>query len=514
MSTLTICQNNQKKVIEIQPPVPMDLAIQQAGFSFPMPCGGHHTCGKCLVRSTGALSPRSQEEMHLYPDDESCRLACCTTILGDAQLELPDLGPADVLLGSEPIGTVSNEPAGFAVDIGTTTVAVYLYALQSEKCLAQEGELNRQSTFGADVIARIDAAKQQPHLLQRYILEQLEDMFLRCLTRCNLSWDRVKRLVITGNTTMLHFLTGKDPSGIAVSPFVPESLFGYTMDAGALFPEFSGAELFLPPCISAYVGADTVCALLSSQLTTQYRHALLIDIGTNGEMALWSNGMLFCCSTAAGPAFEGAGLSSGMITAPGAITKVFLDHHILRCEVMGNHPPDGLCGTGALSTLALLLDQGIIDETGRLLMDGHSFSDHLEDLKTDRIFYVVPGRVTLTQKDIRQLQLAKAAISAGIATLLSHLSVTAEQLDAILLCGGFGSRLDTQDAQRIGLLPSVSPERVLTAGNASGQGAVQLLLHPEEEAACISLAKHAKTLSLSASTRFMDEYIERMYFPA
>lgn len=513
MSTVVIRQNNKQQTLLISPPMGMDQAIQAAGFSFPMPCGGHHTCGKCLVRASGQLSPRSPEEALLCPEDPAFRLACCAVIQGDAQIDLPDLPQADVLLNSDPICTSSGESVGFAVDIGTTTIAVYLYALQSGTQLAREGALNHQSIFGADVIARIDAARQQPDLLQHSIVDQLDQMFSNCLLRCGLSHKQVKRLVITGNTTMLHFLTGRDASGIAVSPFVPESLFGYSTDAGALFPSFSGARLFLPRCISAYVGADIVCALLSCDLTGRYSKALLVDVGTNGEMALWAEGKLYCCSTAAGPAFEGAGLSSGMTASPGAITQISLENGRLHCHTVQETTPAGLCGTGALSTLAFLLEHGIMDETGRLLTDGHAFSSLVEESDTGRLFRLVPHSVALTQADIRQLQLAKAAVSAGAATLLHELDLSPHQLDALVLCGGFGCRLNPRDAQRIGMLPVLPLDRVLTAGNASGQGAIQLLLHPEDEALTLELAQMAKTLSLSSSPWFMEQYVDAMYFP-
>lgn len=513
MSTVTIRQDRHQQTLVVSPPVRMDYIIRQAGFSFSMPCGGNHTCGKCQVRAWGQLSPRSPEELRLSPNDPTLRLACCTLILGDAEIELSPTTPTDVLLNSQPLRQSQGEAVGFAVDIGTTTVAVYLYELSSGTQLTQEGELNRQSVFGADVIARIDAARQQPDLLQRCIIDQLTDLFQRCLHRCGCSPAQVQRLVITGNTTMLHFLTGKDASGIAASPFVPESLFGLVMDAGELFPVLAGARLFLPPCISAYVGADIVCALLSSHLIQRYSNALLIDVGTNGEMALWTRGTLSCCSTAAGPAFEGAGLSHGMTAAPGAITHVSLDGDNLCCHTLNDAAPLGLCGTGALSALAFLLDQEILDQTGRLLTEGHSFSHLVEDSAEGRQFHLVPHCVALTQADIRQLQLAKAALSAGAATLFHQLDLTPQQLDALVLCGGFGCRLDPREAQRIGMLPPIPTNRILTAGNASGQGAIQLLLHPEEEAYASQLAQMAETLDLSSSPWFMDQYVESMYFP-
>ena len=254
--------------------------------------------------------------------------------------------------------------------------------------------------------------------------------------------------------------------------------------------------VYLPPCISAFVGADTTCAILATELTEKNEPAMLADIGTNGEMALWSNETLTVCSTAAGPAFEGVGISMGMRGANGAIDRVTVKDGSLHAHVIGDVEPRGICGSGLIDAVACMLDQEILDESG-----------FLEDEP-----FEIKAPVTLTQKDIRMLQLAKSAISAGLLTLIQNEHLTPTDISALYIAGGFGNYLNMQSAGRIGLLPHEMIDRTKSVGNAALSGAVMLLLDRRMRDDAQLLVKNSCAVDLSANPIFIDAYTEGMLF--
>lgn len=486
-------------------------AVRTAGFDFPMPCGGNHTCGKCRVTVKGALAPPEPAEQALLgAAGEGERLACFARGVDGCEVTLPAM-ETRVLKGQGlPSGSYDDFPAdalGFAADIGTTTVAVYLYHLHTCRLLASEGAQNSQCAFGADVIARIDYSNTAgPAPLQKRILDQLTGLFQTCLDRAGVKPDAVVRLTVTGNTTMLHFLTGKDPRGIAAAPFEAESYFGYETAAGAYFPLFPQAALYLPACVRSYVGADITCAMMAVKLA---EGQLLLDVGTNGEMALCYGGQVFCCAAAAGPAFEGAGITMGMTASPGAITSVS-GAGDLRWETAGGGPARGICGTGIISLLCLLRETGALDETGLLVPNG-PFAKYVTE-REQTVFLLGDSGVFVTQGDIRAVQLAKAAIAAGLQTLLHEAGAREEEIGALYLCGGFGSFIDAREAAGIGLIPPCLARRAVSAGNGAGTGAGMLLLSSALRQESEALAARAKEIQLSENAYFMEQYIERMTF--
>ncbi len=504
MSSIQIQIGNRREAVPFSGTLPISTVT--ASYGLAMPCGGHHTCGKCKIKAFGALSPLTTEELRLLTADEieqGYRLACSLSAVGDCTIVLPGNSPKDgeVLLGGTQTD-VSSEGWGLAVDIGTTTIAVY--ACYKGKVVQSTGQLNAQSVHGADVITRIGAKKHEE--LHKIVVSQITDLFRQALP-ASVSEKDVQQIVITGNTTMLHFLMGYDPASIAVSPFTPKSLFGESLPAKELFPEYEQAELFLPPCISSYVGADTVCAMTAAHILEQNKTVLLADIGTNGEMALYHKGKLYTCSTAAGPALEGACIHMGMAAAPGAVDKVTLgESGELLWHTIGDKPPKGLCGSGLISLMACLVESGRIDETGALCDE-----EEAPDGSDESCVLIGDSGVFLTQKDIRQVQLAKAAICAGILTMLEECGLTAEQVDDFLICGGFGSYINAHAAAIIGLFPPVLENRVQVLGNAAGSGAVMMLSSHYRQIAD-KLQQEAALIELSASPVFMEQYIEQMCF--
>ncbi len=472
-------------------------ALRLSGVAFGMPCGGHGRCGKCGVQARGELAPPSAEEQQkligMPPpmDGFVWRMACLCGLLGTAEVLLPTESATSVLPyplpASQRPGFHAAEP-GIAVDIGTTTIAMQLYSPGSAP-MNELHEMNRQSIYGADVLSRIDHAAAHGVEPQRLCLEnQLSRMMEQLRTQAGMPLHAIRSMVITGNTTMLHILTGLNPQSLGVSPFTPVSVFGCSQ-------ELFGIPAYLPRCISAYVGADITCGILATRLCEPGRNHLLVDIGTNGEMALFARERLFCCATAAGPAFEGAQISMGMPALAGALDQV--DFHADRWEyhVLGETKPIGLCGSGLVDALCALRQAGVLEASGRLAASPYLLGD---------------SGVSITQADVRNVQLAKAAIAAGIDTLLHEAHLLAEDVDALFLCGGFGSYLKPKKASEIGLIPEALVHCTVAAGNTALRGAADMLFSPPLRALSQELIQGAQEVPLATHPYFMERYIDHM----
>lgn len=469
-----------------------------------MPCGGHGRCGKCRVTARGALSELTDTERRFLSKEEieaGVRLACCTTVEGDCALYLAGEGSSQIrILGDMP--DISLKPAfgeyGFVLDIGTTTLAACLYDIRG-RLLAKGSRLNPQSGWGADVISRVEAALGGAgESLAQAVCSAADAMLAELAGEAGISAERIDGMVVTGNTVMLHLLTGTSTEPLSHAPFAAERLFGETVSAGELgFRELQpDTGVYLAPCVSAFVGADLITALLAGGICESSHTRLLVDVGTNGEMALWHGGELYCCSTAAGPAFEGAGISMGMGGGQGAIDKVWVENGELKSHVIGGCPPKGICGSGIVDAAACLLEIGLIDETG-----------YMEEDEA-----VISPPVSLTREDIRMVQLAKGAIHAGIRTLLSHAGLDTGDVSQLLIAGGFGSYLDADNAGKMGLLPAEMVSRIRVIGNGALSGAAMLLLNRDYRVSCAKYVEEARVLELSTDPVFAQEYMERMMF--
>lgn len=499
--------------------------VHEASLPLAMPCNGTQKCGKCLVWVQGDFSAPDDKEIALLkkvapsgvPSGFTPRLACCCRTAGAGTVILPQPADAAVLnAGNVTLPAYDGEesPAlGIAVDVGTTTIALCLYDLPTGTLLATATGLNQQASFGADVLSRIaysDEHGTEP--VSAALLTQLQELAASALQQAQADSTLLTRIVITGNTTMLHYVAGLNPSDIGKAPFTPQSLFGTAMPASALFPSFTNATLYLPRCIGAYVGGDITCGMVATNFTSGNSH-LLVDVGTNGEMALFHDGKLLCCSTAAGPAFEGVDISMGMTASPGAISAVSVQDEEIQLTVIGNAPAKGICGTGLISAIYLMLQQGILDDTGEILTSGHPFA-HLVVQQEDGqpAFMLGNSGVSLSQKDVRNVQLAKSAISAGILTLLHEGDLTANQVQAFYLCGGFGSYINSVEAAGIGLFPAPLLPHTTAAGNSSIAGAIQMLFSNACRAHGEQMGQDAVEISLSSSAYFMEQYVENMMF--
>ena len=480
-----------------------------------MPCGGHGKCGKCRVRATGALSPVTAAERRFLTDNElsaGMRLACQAYAEGDVELTLPDAERAAQIITDGELPQYALAPGftayGAAVDIGTTTVAATLYDARGNR-LAKASALNPQRRWGADVISRMEAALAgEAAELAAAIRAEICGLLTSLAAQAGISSECIDGAVITGNTVMLHLLAGVNTEPLTHAPFIASELFGRTLRAAELelSPLSPDTPIYLPRCIAAFVGADITSALLAAEAYSPARTELLTDIGTNGEMVLNIDGRLLACSTAAGPAFEGAGISMGMGGSAGAIDRVYLtegnvsagsDNGPFKVHVIGDEAPVGICGSGLIDAVACLLETEAIDETG-----------FMEDAPA-----MLTPPVCLTQADIRAVQLAKSAVHAGIRTLLKTAGLKPDNIETLYIAGGFGNSLNVDNAGRIGLIPAELTARVKSVGNAALAGASLMLLSLPKRTESEALAKKVEVVELSNDPVFANEFMEQMMFP-
>lgn len=467
------------------------------------PCAGLGRCGKCRVMVHGEISPPCDQEKKLLTQaelDAGVRLACRTFVLGDCTVTLEEQGSMEIRLEGNRTATAAHpsfSKLGAAVDLGTTTLAARLYDAGGT-VLAQAGAPNPQERWGADVISRIQASMNGARLeLAQSIQQAIRDLLNTLAETAGQDVASIDGVVIAGNTAMLYLLTAMPPDALSRAPFEADRLYGETLSAGEIgLSDCPDAQVYLPRCMSAFVGADITAALLASGICENTQTSMLVDIGTNGEMAVWHSGELRCCSTAAGPAFEGAGLSMGMTGAAGAIDHIRLENGSLHAHVIGGGEARGICGSGVVDALACLLETEQLDETGLLEEDPTVLMD----------------AVSLSQKDIRMVQLAKSAICAGLNTLLDTAGLSWDEVSGLSVAGGFGSYLNLENAGKIGLLPEEILPRVCVIGNASLDGAALLLLDETLRAKSEQMAQRAHTVELHANPVFADYYMEGMLF--
>ncbi len=424
------------------------------------------------------------------------------------------------LLGVE-TGNTAKALYGVAVDIGTTTVAAYLLELNSGRRVAVRSFLNPQKTFGADVISRIkhtndnDKGLEELHLL---ITGKLNACIKELCREADISNRDVYAITFAGNTTMLHFLLKVPAKNIAAAPFIPAITSMLKINAKELNFEINpfGIACILPS-VSAYIGSDTVGAVLSTGMYRQAEMSLMIDIGTNGEIVLGNRDRLYACSSAAGPAFEGANIRNGMGSVSGAINSITLEAGV-KYTTIGNVRPVGICGTGIVDGVAQLLKAGIIDETGRLDTGWEPDSEQLAGLAENITtiegmnIFVLEEDIVISQKDIRELQNAKAAIAAGIHILVKQAGISFSDIENVYLAGGFGTYINTDSAIQIGLIPAELKGKIQSVGNAAGQGAIEALLSTESFSDAGVISKKVKYIELSASKEFNDCYVDCMMF--
>ena len=479
--------------------------LRRSGADISAPCGGKGICGKCLVTIV--------EEDGMTSRVHACKLP----VHRDLHVRLDArTGGAICTDGS---GEFPVDPGrtghGAAVDLGTTTVALKLFDLSDGKELAAVSTWNRQAPYGADVLSRCQHTMEHPDgldTLSSLIRAQICELLAQACEISHVDYSSVKEIYLAGNTVMEHILFALSPASIAVAPFTPTTLF----DRGEML-SLNGVPLFPAPCVAGYVGGDITAGLLACGLDKAEGLSLFLDIGTNGEMALGNKDGFVSCAVASGPAFEGAGISCGMASTSGAVSRVRWENGAPALEVIGGGEPKGICGSGLLDALAMLLSLGIVDETGYLQPPDEveeDFSPWLdEDEEGNGIFYLTADRaVYFTARDVRALQLAKAAVAAGISVLTEQTGTDFSHIEALYLAGGFGTHMDAKSAVAIGMLPEALSERIRCVGNSSLSGAAMALLNTNKRLALHELQKSCRYLELSGNGAFNALFPEHMTF--
>ncbi len=429
----------------------------------------------------------------------------------------------DALIAVEP-GDTTARCFGLAFDLGTTTVVASLLDLATGTPVAVASALNAQQPLGGDVITRISAVMMDPagglNRLRRLAHQTLDELTTEVLRDGGVEPEEVYEVALAGNATMAHIALGIDPEPLGVAPFVmstrafPEILAG---ELGITVHPRARAVVF--PALGAYVGGDIVAGMLASGMDRDRRLRLFIDVGTNCEIVLGNADRLVATAAPAGPAFEGAAIRCGMRAADGAIEVVRVRDGELQLGVIGDVEPIGLCGSGLVDAVAALVDAGLIEPSGRFVTDERAraiapgLAGRLREVRGERVF-VLHGAVYLSQRDVRALQFAKAAIATGWTLLLEELGLTPVDIQQVLLAGSFGTYLSPASAIRIGLVPKLPVLRVVSAGNVAGEGAKMALLSVRERAGALALLHEVDYVELSDRTDFNDRFIDLLAFPS
>ncbi len=428
-------------------------------------------------------------------------------------------GAVTELVQVEP-GDTSASAYGLAVDVGTTTVVVQLVDLNTGQTLDTEARYNSQMQYGEDYIARIMYARQNNALglMQRTVVADINRLINVLVKRNNVDLHDVVAALCSGNTAMVHFLMGLDPSRIQRAPYIPSANHIPPIRAAQVGIRINGRGLlYTLPSVGAYVGSDITAGITAVRFDHLDDLSLYIDIGTNGEVVLGNKEWMVCCSASAGPAFEGSGVHHGMRASRGAIEKLTIsaDGH---CEftTIGDLPPRGLCGSGLLDLLAELLRAGIIDRRGELQPGApnvRTAEDGVEFVVVERERAGIDSDLVITQTDIRNLIRAKAAIFAAIRVLLQSLDLSYEGIRQVFLAGGFGNYLDVRNAITIGMLPDIPADRIHFVGNGSVTGAKLSLVSEEAMRVGDRLGSQMTYLDLMQNTRFMEEFVAASFLP-
>jgi uncharacterized 2Fe-2S/4Fe-4S cluster protein (DUF4445 family) len=457
----------------------------------------------------------------LEPRAELAVLRGLGTTLREADWKVTAVVVDDVLIAVEP-GDTTGRRYGIAFDLGTTTVVATLLDLNTGTPVAVESMLNSQQPFGADVITRISATMMDPGALGKLrtlAQETLTELTVAVCERSGVNSSDVYEVALAGNATMIHLVLGINPEPLGMAPFImsarllPEVLAG---DLGLDLAERARAVVF--PAFGAYVGGDITAGLLASGMDRDGRVRLFVDIGTNCEIVLGNRDWLLATAAPAGPAFEGAAIRCGMRAADGAIEVVTMTPDGLELKVIGDTEPRGLCGSGLVDAVTGLVETGLLDASGRFADSqtarerAPGLADRLTTVGDERVFLLTDD-IYLSQRDVRELQFAKAAIATGWRILLEEAGLTERDVKQVLLAGSFGSYLSPSSAIRIGLVPRVGTQRIVSAGNVAGEGAKMALLSVRERAAALALLEEVRYVELSDREDFNDRFVEQLSFP-
>ncbi len=484
-------------------------------FYIEAPCGGNGTCGKCeITLLKGEITP-SKSDLEFYSTkeiDEGKRLSCTAFANGDCTIYLGKKAEMEVLSHSDnhSVSTKNTDnPVAIAIDLGTTTIAMTMVDLKEKSVVDTFTTVNSQRTFGADVISRIKSSEEgNLEKMSQLIRDDLSKGIATLLKGNN---ERVKKIILAGNTTMIHLLMGYSCKSLGEMPFISDHLDSIKISAKEIHSQelFSleiNCDLIIFPGISAYVGGDIVSGMLACGFAEKDDISVIIDLGTNGEIAIGNKEKIMTSSTAAGPAFEAANITCGTASIEGAIFKCKINSaENIELETIGGKPPVGICGTGVIEITSELVRNELIDETG--LLEEDYFDDGIILVKNTQ-----GDDIVFTQKDIREIQLAKSAIRAGLETLINAYGVSYDDISKVFLAGGFGHKLDKNSAANIGLFPKEILPKIEVVGNSSLDGCIHFSIDEELEEKINLIKEISLNVDLSKSSDFNDKFMEYIEF--
>ncbi len=516
-------------------------AVRTAGLALEAECGGQATCGTCRVRFLENAPPAGDDDRLILGGDavdEGWRLACQTVLTNDCRIALPDLvAEGDLRILTEAYGVAEGPAApptrraagyGAAVDVGTTTVVCYLLDLGHSRQVDVVSFANPQRRLGPDVVSRIVYAHQSgENLLEARdcLVEALDEALATLCARHRVPRRALSRITAVGNPTMIHLLRGVDPWPLGVVPYQPVFTDAPAIPASEVgFRRLARAELVSLPAVAGHLGADAVGGLLALDLGRRRGIFLFIDMGTNGEIVLVSDGAAVGASCAAGPAFEGVHISSGMAALPGAIERISEEDGSVVLETINGGEPRGICGSGLVDAVALMLRHGILMTSGRLRGPADLPADLFPDIRR-RLHEDGDGRrfvfheggagavVALTQRDVREVQLAKAPIRVGVEVLLEEAGAEPQQVDAVFVAGAFGSSIRAASLVALGVLPPAMAGRIHPVGNVAGMGAKIALASEERLEEARDLARRIRHVELMLREDFHARFADHIPFP-
>lgn len=518
MPKLTVVYGQEIRSIDVAADSVIGDAIVTTGLPLEQPCAGRGTCGKCKVLAETGLAPPDKVELeHLTPGELALdnRLACRARVQDDVQVIL-----APIIVYSNKIFRTSNRykhssaPIGLAIDLGTTTVAAFLTLLDDGEVCSGAASLNQQTIYGADVISRLAAAKNDaatPERLHRLALASINQAVdsLKLSKRIR---QRIERVTVVGNVAMHHLLTKLPVDTLATKPFQPykkASIRNATHLMGGIFPE--GVQVSLPPLIGGFVGSDALACLVYFGFDNPSGPMAAIDLGTNGEVMVTDGQRILTTSTAAGPAFEGVNISCGTRAVDGAVVSAKLVDGELILKTIADEPPIGLTGSGLLSVVHELIRANVIEQNGRIHKNPPLFSDRIDrnNHGARRIYLTDDDRLGLSQWDIRELQKAKGAIRAAIDTLMAQLDLNPADLERVIFTGSFGGQVDIEAVIALGLIPPVRREVVETIANGAGFGAA-MFLSDEGFSFGEEMAARSEQIDLDQDKNFITRFIKSM----
>ncbi len=507
-------------------------AAVEAGLYIDAPCGGNGICEHCKV---GLVTPEGEKTV----------LACQTDVEEGMTVRLAEAeehriletgyeseftvnsalsrdGSGAVFFGKTLLGSLDKQKrlCAMAFDIGTTTVVGYLLDVETGDTLSTVSMLNPQSKFGADVIARANYAIQNGgEILANTIRQALSSLIIEASGEAGINREQIYLVTVVGNTCMHHLLLGIPTNTLVLAPYKPVTVDALQLNAGEYGVHANeSAVLLVLPNISGFVGADTVGGILSSNIDREEPMTLLVDIGTNGEMVLGNKHRLCSCSTAAGPAFEGALISVGMRGAKGAIDHADFSDGKVNVSVIGGVEAVGVCGSGLIDIIAQLVVNGIVDESGRIVSKdelsdekARKLAENVGEKDGTKVFWLTKN-VCITQKDVREVQLAKAAIASGIELLMRRLGVTTKDVERVMLAGAFGNYMSPKSACAIGLIPKELESKIIPIGNAAGQGSKMAALSKSEYLRSIDIGRKTEYMELAGMPEFNDVFMENIEF--